>query len=80
MSSGKFIQYEVGISEPCPTLCTNRYNGDLFNRQLAGAIDSVVAPVSGIATSPTVWNLIKRKGIEARSTHTFTSPMSRIIL
>jgi hypothetical protein len=62
MSSGKFIQYEVGISEPRPALCTNRYNGDLLNRQLAGAIDSVVAPVSGIATSPAVWNLIKRKG------------------
>lgn len=80
MLSGKLIQYEEGISEPCPALCTERHNGDLLNRQLAGAIDSVVAPVSGIATSPAVWNLIKRKGIEARSTHTFTSPMSRITL
>lgn len=80
MSSGQFIQYEEGISESHPTLRTNLYNCDLLDLQLAGALDSVVPLVSGVATSPAVWNLIKRKGIEARSTHTFTSPMSRIIL
>jgi hypothetical protein len=50
MLSGKLIQYGEGISEPHPALCTNRYNGDLLNRQLAGAFDSVVPLVSGIAT------------------------------
>lgn len=77
MLSSKTIQYEEGISESHPALRTNRYNCNLLDLQPAGAIDSVVPLVSGIATSPTVWNLIKRKAIEARDTNTFTSPICR---